>query len=123
MIKKIYFRFLTAAFVLISGVSAADIDFKLYGAGPMVKPGASYYVSSAGSDSNDGKSLKKAWRTLKRGVRDLKAGDTLYVAEGVYNEGGISLNYGVGANFKKQWGKPGSPIRVMGMSVRKPYIS
>ena len=122
MIKKIYFRFLTAAFVLISGVSAADIDFKLYGAGPMVKPGASYYVSSAGSDSNDGKSLKKAWRTLKRGVRDLKAGDTLYVAEGVYNEGGISLNYGVGANFKKQWGKPGSPIRVMGMPGAKVVV-
>ena len=90
--KKNYFRFLTAAFLLISGVSAADIDFKLYGAGPMVKPGASYYVSSAGSDSNDGKSLKKAWRTLKRGVRDLKAGEKVrcqYMASG-YSYGILS---------------------------------
>lgn len=102
--------------------SAGDIDFKAYGAGPMTNPARTFYVSTSGNDANDGKSLKSAWRTLNRGVKELRAGDTLLAAEGVYEEGAISLNSGSGANYKPQWGKPGSPIRVMGMPGAKVVV-
>ena len=108
--------------LLAMGNAGEKIDFKAYGAGEMLKPARTFYVSTSVSDTNDGKSLKTAWRTMNRGVKDLKAGDTLLVAEGVYEEGGISLNNGVGPNYKKQWGKPGSPIRVMGMPGAKVVV-
>ena len=64
-----------AVFAALFAAGAADIDVKSYGAGPMLKPAGTFYVSTAGNDANDGKSLKTAWRTIKRGVRDLRAGE------------------------------------------------
>ena len=94
-----------------------------YGAGSMVKPGKTFYVSVKGKDSNDGKTLKSAWRTLGRGVKDLRAGDTLLVAGGVYEEGSISLNVTNNQpEYRVQWGKKGSPIRVMGMPGAKVVV-
>lgn len=94
-----------------------------YGAGPMVKPGKTFYVSVKGKDSNDGRTLKSAWRTLGRGVKDLRAGDTLLVAGGVYEEGSISLNVTNNQpGYRVQWGKKGSPIRVMGMPGAKVVV-
>lgn len=122
MKKTLLLQAVTAAAFLFQGAAAADIDFKAYGAGEMTKPAGNFYVSTSGNDSNDGKSLKTAWRTLNRGVKDLRAGDTLHVAGGVYEEGGISLNLGTGPNYKVQNGKPGSPIRVMGMPGAKVMV-
>ena len=48
--------------------------------------GISYYVSNDGSDSNDGKSEDKPYRTVKKAMEALKAGDTLYLREGTYSE-------------------------------------
>ena len=119
-IKRI-FSFFTVL-LLFSALKGSDIDFKAYGAGALDKPGRSFYVSPAGKDTNDGKTLQSAWRTLNRGVSELQAGDTLYAAGGVYHEGAISLNNGVGPNYKKQWGKPGSPIRVIGLPGQKVVV-
>ncbi len=111
---KLLYVFAAAALVFVKS-AAQEIDFSKYGATAMVNPGRTFYVSTSGNDSNDGKTLKNAWRTFKRGVKELRAGDTLLAAGGVYEEGGISLNYGSIPNYKAQWGKPGSPIRVMGI--------
>ena len=110
--------------LLLAYCSAAkSIEFARYGAGEMVNPGRTFYVSVKGNDSHDGKSLKTAWRTLKKGVCVLRAGDTLLIDEGVYNEGGISLNVvGNQPNYRVQWGKKGSPIRVMGMPGAKVVV-
>ncbi len=43
------------------------------------------FVSTTGLDSNNG-SETAAWKTLKYAVSQLKAGDTLYIQEGTYNE-------------------------------------
>ncbi|WP_015047114.1 right-handed parallel beta-helix repeat-containing protein [Simiduia agarivorans] len=45
-----------------------------------------YYVSKAGSDSNDGLSPSSAWLTIQHAAQNLVAGDTVYVDEGVYSE-------------------------------------
>jgi hypothetical protein len=45
-----------------------------------------FYVSTSGDDSRNGSSLDAAFRTIQRGVKNLKPGDTLLVAPGVYRE-------------------------------------
>ena len=117
------FLFVCAVSAVFLAAGAADIDISSYGAGPMLKPAGTFYVSTSGNDANDGRSLEKAWRTIKRGVRDLRAGDTLLIKGGVYDEGGISLNYvGNKPHYTVQCGKPGSPIRVMGIPGEKVVI-
>lgn len=48
--------------------------------------GASYYVSPAGSDDNEGTSLDRAWRTIGHSVRRVAPGDVVLIADGVYGE-------------------------------------
>jgi len=44
-----------------------------------------FYAASAGDDRSDGLSMRKPWRTLARALTALRPGDTLYLAEGVYD--------------------------------------
>lgn len=45
-----------------------------------------FYVRPVGDDGADGLSVASAWRTLSHAGGQLRPGDTLYIAEGVYNE-------------------------------------
>lgn len=45
-----------------------------------------YYVSTSGSDKNDGTSISEAWKTINYGVNTIKPADTLLILEGIYNE-------------------------------------
>jgi len=45
-----------------------------------------FFVSPAGDDGKAGTSLALAWRTLAHAARNAKAGQTVYVTEGVYHE-------------------------------------
>ncbi len=47
--------------------------------------GNSFYVSTAGNDSNAG-TISSPWRTIQHAANTLQAGDTVYVRAGVYNE-------------------------------------
>ena len=47
--------------------------------------GHDYYVAKSGSDSGNG-SVKAPWATISHAVSQAKAGDTVYVGRGVYNE-------------------------------------
>lgn len=50
-----------------------------------VSSGNSYYVSTVGSDSNEGTQVKP-FRTIEKGCGVLEPGDTLYIMAGEYNE-------------------------------------
>ena len=52
---------------------------------PSVQSSATYHVTTTGDDSNDG-SESLPWRTISRGVSNLKPGDTVVVHDGTYNE-------------------------------------
>ena len=65
--------------------------------------GRTYYVSLTGDDESNGRTQKKAFRTISRGVSALKAGDTLIIKSGDY--GAEVIN--VAAS-----GKKGAPITV-----------
>ena len=47
--------------------------------------GTKYYVSPGGDNGNSG-AIDKPWKSINYAVKKMKAGDTLYVREGVYNE-------------------------------------
>lgn len=46
---------------------------------------STYYVSTSGKDTNLG-TITSPWRTLQHAANSVKAGDTVYVRAGVYNE-------------------------------------
>lgn len=63
-----------AALALLAGVAGAPLA-----------DAATYYVSTAGSDANPGTEAKP-FRTVTKGVKGLKPGDTLTVKSGTYAE-------------------------------------
>ena len=103
-------------------------DESRYGCGPLRKPGQTFHVSARGDDKADGRSWKTAWRTVRRGVSALRAGDTLLVDEGEYVEQEIQVNvFGrqapKGATPRKQNGEPGRPIRIMAAPGRRVILT
>jgi hypothetical protein len=48
--------------------------------------GATYYVSTTGNNANDGLTAGKAWRNVQYAANHVRAGDTVKVLGGVYNE-------------------------------------
>jgi hypothetical protein len=56
-----------------------------------------YFVSPTGSDSNNGRTVSTAWRTLEHATYNdsplLGPGDFLYLVGGTYNEGGWYIGY------------------------------
>ena len=112
------------AFLLCSAFHLAAVNYADYGAGPMLKPARTFYVSPKGSDKNDGKTLKTAFKTLPKGFQQLRAGDTLLIDEGIYFQEELKLNVKDGVvGFAEQCGKPGSPIRIMGMKGKKVILT
>ncbi len=90
----------------------------------MLKPARTFYVSTKGNDKNDGLTLEKAFRTINKGVSLLRAGDTLLIGEGRYFEPEIKVNVKDGVpHYNLQSGKPGSPIRIMGMKGHKVILT
>lgn len=63
------------AFSYIPALADANLHF----------PGKVYYVSTTGSDSNEG-SLELPWRTIQYAADQLKAGETVLVRGGTYEE-------------------------------------
>lgn len=53
---------------------------------PTPSPQNMVFVSVSGNDGNDGKSRETAVRTIMRALELIKAGDTILVTSGVYNE-------------------------------------
>jgi len=93
-----------------SGVFAAD-NFTATGPLSAAKTaqaqGRSLYVSNRGSDSSNG-SQYAAWKTIAYAVGQLRAGDTLYITEGTYQQPGA------GAVFKSS-GTSDAYITVQGL--------
>jgi hypothetical protein len=83
---------------------------------------ADYYVSTGGSDSNSGSS-GSPWRTIQKAADSAKAGDTVYVQQGTYDQRVSLANSGNSGNrivFKS------SPRRTAtvdgGFDIRVDYV-
>jgi len=53
---------------------------------PRAATAATYYVATTGNDANPG-TQAQPFRTIRKGLTVLRAGDTLYLRGGTYNEG------------------------------------
>lgn len=117
--------FLAAAVSSCAVLTAAipQLDMSKFGAGECKNPGRTYYVALDGKDTNSGADRKNAFKTLKFAFAKLKAGDTLYVAGGKYYEDDLSLNNRDDVvGYNGQSGKPGAPIRVIGIAGENPVL-
>lgn len=79
-----------------------------------------YYLSTSGSDANDGLSREKAFATLGKAQSVVKAGDNVYILPGTYviTEDQISKTedvYKIVFNMNLQ-GAAGKPIRFIGLT-------
>ena len=53
---------------------------------------ATYYVTTAGNDSNDGLTEATAWKTIKYAASQARTpGDIVYIKAGIYNEYNIRI--------------------------------
>ena len=55
---------------------------------------ATWYVRTDGQDGNDGRSWETAQASIRLGIDNCRAGDTLHIESGVYHEG-IILKEGI----------------------------
>lgn len=62
-----------------------------------VSTGKHYYVSTTGSDSNDG-SLAHPWKTIQKAANTLTAGQTVHIMAGTYYEQVVGKNSGTTGN-------------------------
>jgi hypothetical protein len=92
---------------------AASLLLGLAPARPAVASPNTYYVSTTGSDADPG-TLAAPFGTVAKGIRTLRAGDTLYVRGGLYSERIDTTPY--------QAGTPGAPIRVAAYPGERPVI-
>jgi hypothetical protein len=73
---------------------------------PLVTSPGQFFVSTSGSDTNPG-TISQPYRTINRGVRDLRPGDILNIRAGTYGENvQITQSRGIVS------GTPGNPITV-----------
>jgi len=79
------------------------IDENLYGAGTLIHPGKTYYVSCKGNDNSDGLTWDSSWKSMEHAVSFLKPGDTLLIVEGEYNTAGLAV---------KCSGSEGKPVTI-----------
>jgi hypothetical protein len=90
-----------------------------YGCGALQEAGAAYHVRLHGDDAADGLFPATAWRTVRRGLDALRAGDTLWIGEGeYYEEQPLVL-----PRDEERCGAPGRPIRIMAMPDERVVIT
>lgn len=70
--------------------------------------GGSYYVALSGDDSSGTGTMAKPWRTIQHGIRQLKAGDALYIKAGTYRQGQVRIDSQCASGTKS------APILIIG---------
>ena len=78
--------------------------------------GATYYVSTSGSDSNAG-TYSSPWRTIQHAADFVSAGATVYVLGGVYNESVTIPTSGTASNYVTFESYPGQTAVIDGTGL------
>ena len=50
-----------------------------------------YYVSTSGSNKNNGRSVGKSWRTISHAAKVVKAGDIVWIKAGDYGRENVRI--------------------------------
>jgi hypothetical protein len=85
------------------------------------RSGVSYYVSSTGSDTSGAGTLASPWRTIQHAANMVRAGDTVNIRGGTYNESvTIGASGSVSAGLITFQGYPGETAVVDGTGLSVP---
>lgn len=76
-----------------------------------------YYVSTAGSDSNNGTSLSTPFKTIQKAASVAQAGDSVTVRGGTYRETVTPANSGTAANPITYQAYPGENVTISGLDA------
>lgn len=79
---------------------------------PVFAAGNSYYVSTTGSDTNNGTSLTTPYKTIAKAITSASAGDTIYVRAGTYPAFSVTKS-----------GSAGNYLTISGYGSEKPIIT
>ncbi len=86
-----------------------------------VPPGKSshlYYVAPGGNDQNDGINVDAPWKTISKAASTLKAGDTVIIGKGIYEEQVIPSNSGVEGKYIVYMANPGDEVVLEGKNIK-----
>jgi hypothetical protein len=97
-------------------ISHRNLSVLLLAATCVSAQAATYYVSTTGSDSASG-TLSTPWRTLRKGLTSLRAGDTLLIRGGTYEE-----VLGGGSSIKIYPGTSSAGITVRNYGSERPVL-
>lgn len=93
MNKTILFLSTTLSCIGLIGFMGCSGNDPQPGTNPIEREHA-FYVATDGNDSNNGKSLSKPWQTISKAAASLKAGDTVYIKKGTYEEQVVPVKSG-----------------------------
>ncbi len=79
-----------------------------------------YFVSTTGNDNNPG-TYTQPWRSIQNAANELKAGETVLIRDGVYNERIVPLNSGLEGNYITYAAYPNEEVIIDGTGVSLPY--
>ena len=79
-----------------------------------------YFVSTTGNDNNPG-AYTQPWRSIQKAANELKAGETVLIRDGVYNERIVPLNSGLEGNYITYAAYPNEEVIIDGTGVSLPY--
>ncbi|MBF7097344.1 right-handed parallel beta-helix repeat-containing protein [Alkalibacter sp. M17DMB] len=75
-----------------------------------------FFVSKSGNDANPGTEAAP-WKTIQKAASTLKAGQTVYVKEGTYNERVVLKNSGTSGNYITFTNYPGDKVVIDGSGI------
>lgn len=81
--------------------------------------GRKYYISPSGNDNSNGLSTNSAFRTLQKAANLVKAGDTVYVMNGTYENGSSSAQFMI---LYQKNGTASAPITIKAFPGHNPVI-
>ncbi|WP_394524158.1 right-handed parallel beta-helix repeat-containing protein [Lacrimispora sp. JR3] len=85
-----------------------------FGPLPANAASATYYVSTSGSDSNNGQSKDKPFKSIDKAIEKAEAGTTIYLMGGTFKS---SKTFKLDEN-----GNSGSPIKILNYDGQKPVV-
>ncbi|MEU2631216.1 DUF1565 domain-containing protein, partial [Kitasatospora sp. NPDC007106] len=109
----------TGRYVLSALLAGAALPLGVAGSPPAQAASRTYYVSTAGSDSNPGTSPSKPFRTLQKAADSTAPGDAVSIMNGTYTEraGGSDVL------AISRSGRPGAPITFQAHPGHHPVIN
>lgn len=108
--------FIAGGILLLEGCKG-DANIQNNPGGHPAESKHTFYVATHGNDYNDGKSLQRPWKTISKAAASLKAGDTVFIKNGTYEEQVVPVNSGTESHYIVYMAYPGDDVILEGKNI------